>query len=198
MRVGRRIVLASAVLVLLGACGRGGGKIDTAETAPDNGSGAGRVTTIPVEDRVAAPSLTGRTVSGSTLRLRDYRGKVVVLNVWNSTCGPCRAEAGALTKVAEETKASGVRFVGLNTRDYSAANARAFERRQKVPYPSWYDPDGKLVLRFPAGNLMPQGIPNTLVIDREGRIAARLLRAVDEEDLRVVLRRIMPGGHQGG
>ncbi|GAB2582742.1 hypothetical protein GCM10027168_14310 [Streptomyces capparidis] len=137
-------------------------------------------------DRKAAPDLSGETLQGEKLKLADYRGSVVVLNVWGSWCPPCRAEAKHLEKVAKDTKAQGVRFLGINTRDLDPSNARAFERKYGVTYPSLYDPAGKLLARF-HGSVPPQTIPTTLVLDREGKIAVRALKPLGEEDLREML-----------
>ncbi|MET7639744.1 TlpA disulfide reductase family protein [Streptomyces sp. NPDC005438] len=168
---------------LLSSCGDGNPTSGTS-SEKDSPEGAGRVTYVKPADRASAPRLSGETLEGDRLRMADFDRKVLVVNVWGSTCGPCRAEAGELAKVSRETHGKGVRFAGINTRDISKDNARAFERAYKVPYPSWYDPEGRLLSRFPRGSLMPQGIPNTLVIDREGRIAVRILAAVDGAELR--------------
>lgn len=100
---------------------------------------------------------------------------------------PCRAEASNLVKVAEDTADQGVQFVGLNTRDFNKGPAIAFEKDYEVEYPSIYDPQGKQILRFPRGSLSPQAIPSTVVIDRDGKIAARTLQAVSEKQLRSMI-----------
>ena len=74
-----------------------------------------------------------------------------------------------------------MQFVGINTRDTSTGAAVAFEKDCGITYPSLYDPTGKLMLRFKKGTLNPQAIPSTLVIDRDGKIAARSLPALSEE-----------------
>ncbi|UED84924.1 TlpA family protein disulfide reductase [Streptomyces profundus] len=149
--------------------------------------GTGQVTTVPVEDREPLPELSGETLDGDELSVSDYRGQVLVLNVWGAWCAPCIAEAKNLVAVAEDTADQGVQFVGINTRDPSAENARAFEDTHEVPYPSLYDPDGRMLLQFPTGSLNPQAVPSTLIVDREGRIAVRLLKAVTEQELREAL-----------
>jgi thiol-disulfide isomerase/thioredoxin len=140
----------------------------------------------PVGRRQAAPALSGETLDKKRLNVADYRGKVVVLNVWGSWCPPCRAEEKNLVKVAGETKGKGVVFVGINTRDTDPANAVAFERSHHVPYPSLYDPAGKLLAGF-RGTVPPQTIPTTLVLDRKGRIAARALQPLSEDDVHALL-----------
>ncbi|MDL5203079.1 TlpA disulfide reductase family protein [Streptomyces sp. ALI-76-A] len=183
-RTRRRAVLltaAAAAAVALSACGAGGtsgGGGDTNFVTGDNG-----IDTVAADRRTAAPDLSGETIDGKRLDVADFKGQVVVLNVWGSWCGPCRAEAKYFSKVSKEYQGKGVQFVGINTRDTSTGVAVAFEKNYGITYPSLYDPTGKLMLRFEKGTLNPQLIPSTLVIDRNGRIAARALQALAEEDL---------------
>jgi thiol-disulfide isomerase/thioredoxin len=175
--------LAAALLpVLLAGCGSGGTNGGSGQTGFVTDSGG--VATLKAADRTAGPELAGRTLEGAKLDVASYQGKVVVLNVWGSWCPPCRQEAPNFAKVAKDTAAKGVQFVGINTRDTSTRPARAFEETFQVPYPSLYDPAGKLMLRFPKGTLNPQAIPSTVVLDRRGRVAARSLKPLSEHDLR--------------
>ncbi|MFF9076584.1 MULTISPECIES: TlpA family protein disulfide reductase [unclassified Streptomyces] len=146
-------------------------------------TGSGGISTVDKGDRKPAPKLDGETLDGKQLDVADFKGKVVVLNVWGSWCGPCRLEAQYFSRVAKETKDKGVEFVGINTRDAQKGPAVSFEKDYGVPYPSFFDPTGKLMLRFPKGTLNPQAIPSTVVLDRDGRIAARSLVALDAEKL---------------
>lgn len=176
--------VAAAALVL-SACSSGGTSGGSGNTNFITGSDG--IATVKKGDRQAAPDLSGKTIDGKTLDTADYKGKVLVVNVWGSWCSPCRAEADNLVQVAKATAGKGVQFVGLNTRDTSTEPAVAFEKKYAVPYPSLYDPTGKLMLRFKKGTLNPQAIPSTIVIDRDGKIAARALQALSEEKLREML-----------
>jgi thiol-disulfide isomerase/thioredoxin len=149
----------------------------------DSVGGSGEIISVKPADRKPAPALGGKTVDGGTAQLSAYKGKVVVINVWGSWCAPCRAEAPNLARVAKADAAKGVQFLGINTHDPSPANAASFDARFDIPYPSFYDPYGKLILRFPKGTLNPQSIPSTLVVDRQGRIAARVLEATSVDEL---------------
>lgn len=183
-RVRRRAVLAAgaaAVALLVPACSSGGTSGGGGDT--NFVTGTDGVATVARGERDAAPELSGKTLEGEPLDVADYRGKVVVLNVWGSWCNPCRAEAKHFAKVSEEYADRGVQFVGINTRDTSTGAALAFEKDFGITYPSLYDPAGKLMLRFEKGTLNPQAIPSTLVLDRDGRIAARSLSALSEERL---------------
>jgi thiol-disulfide isomerase/thioredoxin len=140
-------------------------------------SGVGSAHLFPLAERVDAPSLSGETLDGDQLDLADLRGDVVVLNVWASWCPPCRAEAAALQQVHHDTRDDGVQFVGINTQD-STASALAFESGFGITYPSWDDQDGLMQLQFHevAPAIM---LPSTIVVDRDGRIAARILGGTD-------------------
>ncbi|MEU6350200.1 TlpA disulfide reductase family protein [Streptomyces sp. NPDC047072] len=175
----------AAAALTLSACSSGGTSGGGGDTNFIMGKDG--ISTVKKGERAAAPDLSGKTVDGKQLDVEDYKGKVVVLNVWGSWCAPCRAEAPGLEKVAKDLADDGVQFVGINTRDTSVANARAFEQDYDVSYQSLYDPTGKLMLRFKKGTLNPQAVPSTLVIDREGKIAARSLAALSEEKLRTMI-----------
>ncbi|MFF9136729.1 TlpA family protein disulfide reductase [Streptomyces albogriseolus] len=165
--------VAVAVALLLAACGTSttSGSPDTEKAAASSTQEG--LTQYPAGKRSAAPMLSGETITGDRLNLADLRGRVIVLNVWGSWCAPCRAEAPDLKKVSEETRDLGVRFVGIDTRDNDAA-AKAFERNYGITYPSFRDPDGKLLLGF-NGRIPLSAVPSTVIIDRDGRIAARII-----------------------
>jgi len=178
----RRSFLAALAVVPLAACTEGGG------TGVDDDSigfttGDGSVLIIPGDERRPAPELTGETLDGEQLSTADHAGQMLLLNVWGSWCAPCRKEAPALVEVASQYPE--VQFIGINTRDLDPAPARAFVRAFEVPYPNIYDPDGALLLEF--GQLPPKAIPSTLVIDAEGRVAARILGAVSASTLAGVI-----------
>jgi len=165
----------------------GGCSSTPASGAPDKGyiSGDGTLTVVAVADRDEPVSFAGKTLDGKPFDVGDHRGKIVVVNVWGSWCPPCIAEAPALERVWEQTRSQEVQFVGVNTRDQVAA-ARAHERRFEISYPSIEDDGGRVLLAF-RGTLPPVAIPSTLVLDREGRVAARVLGKVSAATLRGVV-----------
>lgn len=128
------------------------------------------VNVIPAADREHAPELSGPLVGGGTGDLGVDRGKVIVLNVWAYWCGPCRQEAPELVKAAALLPEAS--FMGINTRD-NEANAVAFVRSQGIPYPSFSDQDGSLVLDLQRVVNMA-ALPVTVVLDKEGRVAAAI------------------------
>jgi thiol-disulfide isomerase/thioredoxin len=145
-------------------------------------------TVIRSSDRSAAPAVQGVTLDGSPVALRNYApGKVVVLNVWAQWCNPCRAEADALEEVASTTADLGVAFLGVDVRDDRAA-ARAYVSDHGISYPSLYDQAGAIPAQF--RKVPPTAIPSTLVLDRQGRVAALFTSPVRVEDLAPVVRQV--------
>jgi peroxiredoxin len=174
-----RLLLLAAVLVFTGCANQ-------AELSSDGFvAGDGSFVLLDPADRMPAPDLTGTTLEGDTLTLADTKGDVVLLNVWASWCAPCRAEAPILERVWRDVQDQGVQFIGLDTRDSDAA-AQAFVNRFEITYPNVVDRDGRLQLLF-GETLPPQAIPSTLLIDRQGRVAARALGKVSESTLRGLL-----------
>ncbi|MET7650363.1 MULTISPECIES: TlpA disulfide reductase family protein [unclassified Streptomyces] len=190
----RRAVLttatgAAAAALLLSACSSGGlsgGGGDTKFILGEDG-----ISTVEKGKRDPAPDLSGKSIDGKQLAVSSFKGKVVVVNVWGSWCAPCRAEAPNFEKVSKDLAAKGVQFVGINVADPKAESALAFEKNYGVTYPSLYDPSSKLMLRFKKGTLNPQAIPSTLVLDRDGKIAARSLAALGEEKLRSMINPVL-------
>lgn len=179
-RLSRRGAAAVAVALglLLTGCSAG------ASGAAQQGyvEGDGTILVVPAADRVAAPDLKGTTLDGQPFDLAALRGKVVVLNVWASWCPPCRAEGPMLQSVHADLLPKGGTLVGIDTRDGDGTAARAFAQNIGMTYPSVVDRDGKLLLDF-ADTLPPQAVPSTLVIDRSGRIAARVIGPVTQPRL---------------
>jgi thiol-disulfide isomerase/thioredoxin len=157
---------------------------DDVGSSGDSGfvSGKGVITRLPVSERKEPGEVAGESLDGEPLSLDDYEGKTVVVNVWGSWCAPCRAEARDLTAASEELADDGVEFLGINSRDLDRAAAQAFARRFEVPYPSIYDQQGSTLLAF-RGTLSPNAIPSTVIIDRQGRVAASVLGEVSRTTL---------------
>ncbi|MEZ0492553.1 TlpA family protein disulfide reductase [Kineococcus sp. TBRC 1896] len=143
--------------------------------------GDGTIVQFDPEQRREPVDFSGTTVDGSTVDLAQYRGKVVVLNAWYAGCAPCREEAADLEAVWQEYSGRDVQFLGINTRD-TAAIAESFQKSFGITYPSVLDAESgsaMLALR----TYSAQATPTTLVLDAEGRVAARASGIVRRLDL---------------
>jgi len=172
------IVVALLIALTLTACGGGGSS--TPEESFIEGSGA--VTRINIADRKAAPALSGMTLSGKTFIFNP--GQVAVVNVWASWCSPCRAEIPILIELAKQYPE--VQFLGILTRD-NPATAEAFARRFAIPYPTFID--DSLLIGF-KGSLPANAIPSTVIIDKNGNVAARISGEVTLTSLSKLIREI--------
>jgi len=160
----KKIAAAIALILSLSACGNSGTEFETNEQSFISGNGI--VTTINEDARKIAPLITGPTLDGGTFTAT--KGRVQVMNVWASWCSPCRAEAPALQELSQAHP--DVQFVGVLTRDNIVA-AMAFVERFKLTYPTITD--DALLADF-TGQLSVNAIPTTLLIDKQGRVAARI------------------------
>jgi thiol-disulfide isomerase/thioredoxin len=181
--------VAAAVVLSAAACSGGA---TAQQTAVGNGSSfvAGSYSTTVYHHgaRPAAPEVAGTTLSGTRFTLSGDRGAVVVLNFWGSWCTPCRQEAPALAELARHVSGTDVRFVGVDIRD-DPASAEAFMRNFRISYPSLNDPGDAIALAF-SGTVPPAGIPTTLVIDRGGHIAARIVGTASYDGLRTLIAQV--------
>ena len=150
---------------------------------------AGEIVRFSEGKRPAAPAISGDLLGGGSYDLAGKQGKVVVINFWGSWCAPCRAEADDLESTYQATKAKRVAFIGVNTRDDRDA-AVAFERG-RVTYPSVYDPDGRVALKFDVTQVTT---PSTLILDRQGRIAVAMRRATIISELQPLVERVAAEG----
>ena len=169
----RRVLHAAALAAALAAVSACTGTNAVSQSvAGSNGYQAGdkRLTWLAPGDRPNVGQVAGELLDGSSFDLASWRGKVVVVNFWGSWCHPCRSEAASLDAVYRQYRAKGVEFLGIDVRE-GRAQAQTFVRTHHIGYPSLFDPSDVLALRFPG--LPPNATPTTLVIDRQGRIAAR-------------------------
>jgi thiol-disulfide isomerase/thioredoxin len=157
-----RPLLILITALSLTSCGNGGSS--TAQESYISGNGA--ITFISTSDREVAPKLSGDTLYGTKFDFTDK--KIAVVNVWASWCSPCRAEIPTL--IALSKKYSDVQFLGILTRD-NLANAEVFARQLGVSYPNFID--DSLLLGF-RNTLPANAIPTTVIIDKAGKVAARI------------------------
>jgi len=180
----RLVIVAVAALALaLTGCASAASTGAVSEAA-----GEATITSVVAADRKLAPPVTGTTFDGKPFALGDHQKSLVVLNFWASWCPPCRAEGPGLETVSSAFAGQGVQFVGINTKESDQAAARAYIASIKSTYPNVLDPEGAIGLAFTTGGtLPPDAIPSTLVVDRQGRIAARILGPITVPRLTALL-----------
>lgn len=170
------VLLCPVILLSAGGCGRdvpASALIGVSSTAP--------------ADRTPMPALGGTGLDGSAIELSDYLGRVVVLNGWASWCAPCQAEMPALDTLSRAADPSEVAFLGVNVSD-THDSAVALMAETGVDYPSIVDPRGALWASIPG--IPPKALPSTVIVDRQGKIAATVVGEVDATELEGLIRRI--------
>ena len=184
----RRTLVAgglAGLVVLLAACsaspgGGGGASADTGYTSDD-----GTTRTWPAGSRTGPVELTGTDADGATQDVAAWRGDVVLVNTWYAACPPCRAEAPDLVALANDDADRGLHLLGVNSTD-AAGTAAAFARQFDVPYPSIVDTDGSAVATL-QGVVPLNAVPTTVLLDREGRVAGRIIGRIDPSTVRSIV-----------
>jgi thiol-disulfide isomerase/thioredoxin len=174
----KKIALIVVLAFVLTGCGGGG----TSSAEESFVSGDGATTFIKIADRKIAPAISGLTLDGTYYTYP--KDKMAVVNVWASWCAPCRAEAPTLVALAN--KYEDVAFIGILTRD-NPANAEAFERRFKITYPTVID--DSILIGF-KGSLPANAIPSTVILDKNGLVAARISGVVTVASLTGLIEKI--------
>ncbi|MEV8025922.1 TlpA disulfide reductase family protein [Microbacterium sp. NPDC080220] len=185
----RRVVVAAAVVIGMAAAVAGcapQGRSLSAEFPSDASAGYvsqdGTVVQVPAQDRGEPVSFTGKTEHGDNVSSKDFTGRVYVVNFWYAACGPCRVEAPMLEEAWQTHKSDDVGFLGVNIYD-QAPTALAFAKDYGITYPSVIDVnDGDVKLAFAAATPI-QATPTTLVIDTQGRVAARIIGQLESAAL---------------
>ena len=178
----RVAALAVATILLFSACASDPLADDFKETDQNYVSGDGSVTEYPIAERGEPVDFEAETDRGDTVSSDDYRGEVLVVNFWYAGCPPCRVEAPDLEELNQLYDGEGATFLGVNVRD-QAPQSKEFAKRWGISYPSVIDVDkGNMLLAF-AGTVGANAVPTTLVIDKQGRVAARILGRVSEPSI---------------
>jgi peroxiredoxin len=140
---------------------------------------------IPLADRKKAGDLTATLLSGSgSYTLNQDAGKVVVLTYFASWCGPCQTETPQLDLLYRERKAGGIQFVGVDTKEPTESSGRSWVQNKDLSFPVVFDQKAKTALQL--GNI-PITIPASVLIDKQGRVAAVYLGSTTPKDLSPVL-----------
>lgn len=178
------VAFAGGVATTLAACSEDPNSVAAQAKAGDRKgyvSGDGTIERLAVDQRGAPVTLAGTTLEGQPWSMADRAGTVLVVNVWGSWCPPCIEETPALQKAWEQIQAKGidVEFIGLDKME-SPETGLAFQKANKVTYPSLAY-DGGVPLLALQGKAT--ATPTTLVLDRKGRIAARVSGPVSTSTL---------------
>ncbi|MFI5084601.1 MAG: TlpA family protein disulfide reductase [Actinomycetales bacterium] len=189
-RLTRRSLLAAvpaAGVFLLAACTAKDPLAQQAKAGDNKNyiAGDGSVTEFAAADRKSAVKFSATTFDGTTVDSAALPGKVTVLNFWYAACAPCRLEAPDLQALYTEFKPLGAQFFGVNIRD-EAPTAEAFERTFSLGYPSINDKNGGVLLAM-AAFVPPAAVPTTLVLDKQGRVSARILGTADKGTLKSLI-----------
>lgn len=158
---GRRLAGALALAVALAGCGAGGDGKAVVEVGRE------------------APAYAAVTLDGAKTSLADYRGKVVLLNVWATWCAPCRAEIPYLQSLYERHRSEGFEVIGVSVDAAGTEETiRGFQKDFEMQYPIWLDPDERVQTLY-----MALGVPASYLIDREGVLRWKHLGTVRPTDL---------------
>jgi peroxiredoxin len=175
-----RLIAALTAVLTLAAC-TGSDAVDQNPNGTFKfGSGTALGKLYPQHDRRPAGSFSGTLLDGGRTSLAATRGKIVVINFWAAWCTPCKTETPQFDLVYRKTKASGVDFLGIDTKDVKG-NAQAFVKDYDISYPIIYDEQGETALRL--GDLPATALPFTVLIDKRGRVAAVYIIRLSAKDL---------------
>ncbi len=170
------LVLLTATLAILPACKSSTTNVANTnkdavdETAQTNSASQTPPKTYKLPDEITDAEL--KTLDGKTIKISDFRGKVVLINLWATWCGPCRMEIPELVKISEDMKAQGVEIIGMTAEDDRGNNehsVKAFVKQQNIPYQIiWTNED----VNEEFGSLGNFSIPASFVLNRDGQVTA--------------------------
>jgi thiol-disulfide isomerase/thioredoxin len=184
--------LALVLALTLAACADDPTGQDTDVADQGYQSGDGSFTSWAPADRKGPVELSGTDYAGTVQDVTAWRGDVVVLNTWYAACPPCREEAPDLVDIANDYADQGLRVLGINGVDDAGA-AEPFQRTFDVPYPSIDDRDKNAVAAL-QGIVPVQATPTTVVLDRDGKVFARIIGAAEGSTLRALVEEALAEG----
>lgn len=184
---------ALAAAVTLGGCTADDPLANQAKAGDNKNyiAGDGSVSEYAADQRGEPLTFSGTLLDGSQMTAQSLRGRVVVLNFWYAACAPCRAEAPDLEALSQEFADRQVAFYGVNIRD-EKATAESFMRSFKLTFPSFLDKDGGVLLSV-SSFVPPAAVPTTLILDREGRVASRILGLSGKSTLKALITSALNG-----
>lgn len=189
-RSSRALTVGALLLAILAGCSPSVDQPTAGKRYEFTGAtGAGRL--LPASDRADAPPFNGELLDGTRFDSAQLGGDVTVINFWGSWCAPCRVETPDLQAVYADVRDQGVQFVGVDVKDQRQL-ARAFVANVGAEYPSLFDPRGEVALAF--RGFPANVVPSTILLDRQGRVAAVYTGAVAQNDLRAALVALLKDG----
>jgi thiol-disulfide isomerase/thioredoxin len=145
-------------------------------------------TYIARDQRELPAKLMLSDIKGARRQITQFKGKVVVVNFWATWCVPCQVEMPEFTKVYAAYRDRGVEFIGAaNEPRSSRPKVEDFMRKHEVQFPVWLEASEKDLATFRVGT----GLPGTVILDTEGRVAVRIIGATDGQHLRELLDRVL-------
>jgi thiol-disulfide isomerase/thioredoxin len=180
-------IVAALAAVVLSACSSSG-----AADGSYTYHGAQQVgQLIPPGQRKPVHDFGGDLLSGGTYSLQKYRGQAVVVNFWGTWCGPCTVETPQFGKVYKDYRGKGVTFVGIDVKEGSRDAPKAFVKDNDIEYPIVYDETGETALRM--GNIRVPGMPFTVLLDKQHRVAGVYATRLAAGDLDPMLNKLVAG-----
>ncbi|MGJ9406101.1 TlpA family protein disulfide reductase [Nesterenkonia aurantiaca] len=185
----RRALAAVGLASALALAGCSSANDELSQRAQNDGTnyvaGDGSVQELAPQDRGEPVQFESTLFDGTAVGPERWEGEVTVINFWYAACAPCRVEAPDLADLHEEFSEEGVQFYGVNTRD-TQPTAEAFERTFGIEYPSMEDRTGEVMLAM-TDYVPPSAVPTTLVLDKQGRVSARILGIAEPGTLRALI-----------
>ncbi len=141
-------------------------------------------------DLQAPPAFSLKDTAGKTVKLSDYRGKVVLVNFWATWCAPCLAEMPELVRLRKGHRARGLQIIGVAHPTDKAIQVRKAIRRLKVSYPILFG-DEKTLALFEVADVLPV----TVIVDREGKVRGRIVGILTPEEFDEQIKPLLQTAH---
>ena len=143
---------------------------------------------VPQEQRTAGPKLELSDIPGRKQQLSNLKGKVIVLNFWATWCVPCKTEMPEITRAYAAYHDRGVQFLGAAYEERSGRpKVQAFMKTFEMQFPVWLEVSEGAMKLFGVG----PGVPATIILDSQHRIAARIPGPTDEAQLAQLIDRVL-------